>query len=78
MVLAQKTTDFKNILDEAKRLDDFHNQNDQKENVEWIHDELRDGLDNYDPESAKRNLAGYKSTRFDIIESINKPQKKNI
>jgi hypothetical protein len=72
VVAAQKTTDFKHIMDEAKKLDDHHND----PNVEWIHDELQDGLDNYDPEVAKRNLQGYKSSRFDIIENINNNPKK--
>jgi hypothetical protein len=59
-------------MEEAKRLDEVHLQNDQKDNVAWIHDELQDGLDNYDPELAKRNIQGYKSNKFDIIENINK------
>ena len=29
-------------------------------------------MDNYDPEIAKRNIQGYKSNKFDIIENINK------
>ena len=40
-------------MEAAKKLDDH---NDPKDNVEWIHDELQDGLDNYDPETAKRNM----------------------
>lgn len=53
VVAAHKTTDFKHIMEAAKKLDDH---NDPKDNVEWIHDELQDGLDNYDPETAKRNM----------------------
>ena len=63
-------------MEEAKKLDDH---NDPKDNVEWIHDELQDGLDNYDPEVAKRKIQGYKSGRFDIIENINNnPKKKGL
>ena len=40
--------------------------------MDWIHDELRDGFDNY--EATK--LQPYKSNRFDIMDDIAKSKNK--
>ena len=40
-----------------------------------MHDELKDGIDNYDGEQAKK-FAPFKSNRFDILNDLNNTKKK--
>jgi len=76
--LAIATTDYKKILAEAKKLDQAHDDGGAGagQSMDWIHDELRDGMDNYDPEMAKKYNAPYKSSRFDLIDNVNNAKKK--
>jgi hypothetical protein len=44
--------------------------------MDWIHDELRDGIDNYDPEMAKKYSAPYKTDRFEMMKDLSTSKKK--
>jgi len=46
------------------------------ESMDWMHDELRDGLDHYDPVMAKKYQAPYKTERFDMMKDLSTSKKK--
>jgi hypothetical protein len=70
-------TDFRKILEEAKTLDQEEGKVGASEDqIEWIHDELKEGTENYDPEFARKFQAPYKSNRFDMLSSLNNTKKK--
>jgi hypothetical protein len=46
------------------------------QNMDWIHDELRDGIDNYDADLAKKYQAAYKTERFEMMKDISTSKKK--
>ena len=46
------------------------------QSMDWIHEELRDGIENYDIDTSKTFQAPYKSSRFDLMEDLNNSKKK--
>jgi hypothetical protein len=63
--------DFKKILDEAKILDE------KEPDMDWIHDELQDGLDKVEVEVGKKYNAPYRASKqLTMIDNVTNSKKK--
>jgi hypothetical protein len=70
--VALATMDFARLLEKAKQLDAEAAEG----STDWIHDELKDGLDNYDAETAKKFNNVMKSNRYDMLADLTNTKKK--
>jgi hypothetical protein len=64
--------DFARLLEKAKQLDAEAAEG----STDWIHDELKDGLDNYDAETAKKFNNVMKSNRYDMLADLSNTKKR--
>lgn len=71
---ALATTDFNKILEQARKLD--AEDDGRGDNMEWIQDDLRDGMEKHEITLAKGFKPHYKSDRFDMLDDLANSKRK--